>query len=688
MASIILGSQQFIWPFMVIAVYIAFQSALDYLGGTLDFQFLKTNFLVVLGGTVGHVLLYAYGTPAGRYSLDSPNILALLASLAFCAVLYAILKYRAPHGFKNRAKWFAGVCLAGLVILFISPLGSMVFNLVSSQTGVAYAQGALGKTIQEEAATDPSFFPSSFGILNPPLLLLIATLLASIIAISTLLKKKQVNYAIVLAVIVGLFVFLNNAVDSVLTAAVNATGSQSLIGFVKFFSSSDVFLYLLVSLAATAVYYLVSEKKSKTLLLFVLVFFPVAFIGLNKVKYLLHLGIAVALAAVYALGESHRAIEILSDWLDVGGKESILKYSMVLLILIGVGIVFLEAQTAPDSMNELSYNRIPSDWVVMSELTPSFTGNPVSAMGWLYHNTNKNNPLIQQQCIAKFGWDCRVLSWWDYGHWTTFFGETNSVLDPNNYFYAYDQETARAFVNGNIDDLLYTMKTHHATHILVDSDLIGKWGALVFLSGSCDKTLSPTCPETPEIDWKAQSPSSSKYEAEHYYEYLTISAQICPSSASAVPLPLLQSSFGIAYCADNDYLYLLTQKGLDPSYKRKFQLVQSLNDVNDINKNVSYLLAMAQNQFLNINPDLSPLGLNNTVIDSAFTRLFFLEKLPGFKLVFKSPNGNVKIFEYAGDNVLPPETQPASVLPTPSPSPSEQPLENLSAPNESGQNAS
>ena len=686
MASIILGSQQFIWPFMVITVYIAFQSALDYLKGSLDLQFLKTNFLVVLGGTLGHVLLYAYGTPAGRYSLDSPNILALLASLAFCAVLYAILHYGKPHDFKARAKWFAGALAVGLIVLFVSPLGSMVFNLISAQTGVAYAQGALGKTIQEEAATNPDYFPSAFGILNPPLVLIIATLLASIIAIASLLKKKHVNYAIVFSVVAAILIFLNGPVDSILTALANATGSKAFIGFVKFFSSSDMFLYLLISLAATTVYYFVSEKKSKTLLLFVLVFFPVAFIGLNKVKYLLHLGIAVALAAVYALGETHRAIEILSDWLNVQGRETVLKYSLVLLILIGVGLVFLEAQTAPESMSELSYNRIPSDWVVISELTPSFTGTPTSAMGWLYHNANKNNPSIQQQCNAKFGWDCRVLSWWDYGHWTTFFGETNSVLDPNNYFYAYDQEVARAFVDGNIDDLLYTMETHRATHILADSDLIGKWGALVFLSGTCDSTLSPTCPATPEIDWKSTSPSSSRYEAEHYYEYLTISSNQCPSFASAVPLPLLESSFGTAYCADNDYLYLLTQTGLDANYKRKFQLLQSTGV--EIDHSVSYLTPIAQNRFINLNPDLSPLGLNNTVIDSAFTRLFFFEQLPGFKLVFRAPNGNVKIFEHTGGNAAPAETRTSVLpLPTPSPSPSETPLENASTQN-GPQNAS
>ncbi|HLD62617.1 MAG TPA: hypothetical protein VI875_02000 [Candidatus Norongarragalinales archaeon] len=223
-------------------------------------------------------------------------------------------------------------------------------------------------------------------------------------------------------------------------------------------------------------------------------------------------------------------------------------------------------------------------------------------------------------------------------------------------------------VDGKLSDLDYIMKTHRATHVLVDSDLIGKWGALVFLSGTCSDKESPLCPPTPEIDWRAGA-SQSKYEAEHYYEYLTVANENCPSSASAIPLPVLKSSLGPTYCADNDFLYLLTANGLDPNYKRRFVLAQTPSTIENPDANVSYLVPIGQGTFLNLNPELSFAGVKSNIFNSAFTRLFFFEKLPGFKLAFRSPSGSVRIFEYLGPGVVAPTPAP-SPTPTPSPSPS------------------
>ncbi len=529
----------------------------------------------------------------------------------------------------------------------------------------------MGKTIQEEGATDPSFFTPSFSsALNPPLILYAVAVLASLVAILVLLERKHRNYAIVFGIVAAFLLFLNNQMDAVLKFVSGAIGSKPVIDLVQFFASSDIFVYLLISLLATAVYYVFSERKSRTAMLFMLVFFPVAFIGINKVKYLLHLGIAVALALGYVLGESTRAFELIGKVVSSLELHKYSTYFMYFVLLVGVGVVFIEAQTVPASMTELSYNRIPGDWVLMNEITPSFQGTPASAMGWLYHNTNRLNPAIQKQCDATYGWDCRVLSWWDYGHWITFFGDSNSVLDPGNTFSQFDQEVARSYVDGNPSDLTYTMNYHHATHVLVDSDLIGKWGALVFLSGTCSKSISPICPDTAEIDF-SKGAGGSKYEAEHYFEYLSVSTQNCPSSASAVPLPMLKNSYGITYCADNEFLYVLTNNGLLPNYKRKFVLTSSPASIDNPDPNVSYLIPIGQGQLLNINPDLSYANINNTVFKSAYTQLFFFEKLPGFKLAFRSPGGSVRIFEYTGEGTA--STPTPSPQPSPSTSPSATP---------------
>jgi hypothetical protein len=270
-------------------------------------------------------------------------------------------------------------------------------------------------------------------------------------------------------------------------------------------------------------------------------------------------------------------------------------------------------------MQSLESTRIPQDWM--------------DTMTWM------RTSLPQ---------DSRILSWWDYGHWTTFFGERKSVLDPANAVPDYDQEVAHAFVNGNTAEFVSVLKRHAATYVMIDADLISKWGALVYLSGSCNSTMAKTCPDTPGIiDWRSGA-GRSKYEYEHYFEYLDYVGN-CPQSAVPTQLPALQSkSFGPVYClGEKEMFQLASSNALNASYKRPF-VIASSTQVTEIYQNTSYLFPLSQTEILNVNPDLTLIGLNSNVINSAFTRLFFFEKLDGFKLVYKSPNSQVKIFEYVG----------------------------------------
>ncbi|MEM0475846.1 MAG: hypothetical protein QW343_03560, partial [Candidatus Norongarragalinales archaeon] len=84
-------------------------------------------------------------------------------------------------------------------------------------------------------------------------------------------------------------------------------------------------------------------------------------------------------------------------------------------------------------------------------------------------------------------------------------------------------------------------------------------------------------------------------------------------------------------------------------YKRPYKIVgRDEIDAANLDANTSYLFPIAQNQFVNVNPDLSYAGLDNRVFYSEFTRLFFFEFLPGFELAYRSPRGQVKIFKYVG----------------------------------------
>ncbi len=645
----VLGSQQYIWPVTVVAAFIGIQALLDFLKNDLDERLLVVNGIVVASAIAAGILLWVY--QQGAYgSFFSGASMLLIASFAFSALLYGLTRFMKINSFKERVGWLAGVLIIVIVIVSVTPLLSTLLGYLTRTSQFAVAGCGLGKTIQEEGGTSPALFQSAYGVLNPPVLLLFAAVLSSITAILALLRKKKRDYAIVGAVIVfGLIVF-NAQIDGFLSWIASSVGSADLTNAIKFFSENDVFLYMLIALGSTSVTYLAAEssKARKSALLFVLVFFPIAYVGLNKLKYMLHLAFALALAAGYVLGELARALEEANEWLHFAkNKAAFSRWVVGSVLAIGLLFSALQAQTVPQSVKELSYTRIPSDWM--------------QAYEWMRVNLPK---------------DARVMSWWDYGHWTTFFGERNTVLDPNNAHANFDQAVAQAFVNGEPKDLYYLMNYHNATHVLVDADLVSKWGALVFLSCSCDASLSPVCPQKWESD-PCIAPGQSKCEAEHYDEYLDVIGE-CPPALTPVALPALASSFGVTYCAGQNELFLATRQGLDPTYKRKYKIIGASEvDVNNLDPSVSYLIPIAQNKFINVNPYLP--GFNNRVFYSAFTRLFFFETYPGFKLVYKSPNGMVKIFEYLGE---PPESEwikyqaPANVealQPTPTPTPSATP---------------
>ncbi len=623
-AANILGSQQYIWPFLVIGAYVAIQALLDFLAGETDERLLKINAIVAGGALAANALMYLF-QEASYTPLPQNSVLIWVAAFLFSAALYALTKFVSLSSFKERAAWACAVTLVCAIAVAFTPIGANALSYASATTTYAQAGSALGKTIQEEGVTSNEMFVSSFGFFagafEPSNVLKFAALLSALSAVMALWSKKMKRGAIALAAVVFALTVLNAQVDGVLQWLAAGTGSEAVANAVSFFVNNDVFLYMLIALFATSVSYLASEKKNRSALLFMLVFFPVAYIGLNKLKYMLHLAVALCIAAGYIFGEALRAFESSADLFAITDKKTIYTYALAGLFLIGVVVVALQARTVDNSMTELGFTRMTDDWV--------------QAYKWMAENTPK---------------DSRVMSWWDYGHWTTFFGERDTVLDPNNAYAEFDQGVARSFVNGNWKDLYSRMEFHKATHVLVDADLVGKWGALVFLSGTCNSNQSPVCPETPEIDWRA-GPGSSKYEAEHYYEYLTVVGK-CPLTASPVQLDALQSGYGAVYCAGQQDLFLLKSDGtLDENYKRKYKIA-GRDEITELSSDTSYLFAIAQSQFINVNPDLSYANLNNNVFNSAFTHFFFFENAPGFKLVYASPKGQVKIFEYVGEPVL------------------------------------
>ncbi|MDP2717678.1 MAG: hypothetical protein Q8P02_02960, partial [Candidatus Micrarchaeota archaeon] len=132
----------------------------------------------------------------------------------------------------------------------------------------------------------------------------------------------------------------------------------------------------------------------------------------------------------------------------------------------------------------------------------------------------------------------------------------------------------------------------------------------------------------------------------------------CPASALGIPLPMAQSSFGARYCVTQDNLLVLNpQSGQLTNVSIPYKIA-GRDEITQLEPDTAYLFPTGQNAFVNVNPRLDVFGLNNQVINAAFTRLYFFETLPGFELVHRTPNSQVKIFKYTGR----PGTAPVSAI--------------------------
>jgi asparagine N-glycosylation enzyme membrane subunit Stt3 len=625
----VLSSNQYVWPLIFFTIFLFISSFLEYLTGTFEESNFKINSLVVASFLAGELFSISYqGLPI---SLGSIPFLFLLLFVAYLPSLFFFFISKTTLERRFSRKQILGALVLFILILsVITPIGFQGIRLTSDMLQYAKSDAPLSRTIQEENATSEGLFVPSFGILNPKQLLIGSTILLVLLAMLSL-RKRSFKSSIVFGIVAGGVILLNAYLDMVLAAisSVLENSFPEISVLIRFLMDGDVFIYLIISLISLIIYYFYEEKRSKMYLLFLLIFFPTAYIGLNKVKYLLHLAFALALALPFVLILFMEAIQKLNGVFKIISDEAQLKRGLLIFVLlIGIVAAYKQFETTPQSMAELSYSRMSQDWIDTTQ--------------WMRLNLTEND---------------RVSSWWDYGHWTTFFGGAKTVLNPGNAYADYDQLTAQAYVGGNTSFLIDVLHYHKATHILVDSELVQKWGALVYLSGTFTGITGDNRYDRKASIPSTNSPGSSEYETEHYFEYLygvytqTTTGQyqrtLCPG---IIPKQMYFSSFGALYCMDaKGSLFLFSQTGNEAQLKDP-KLVRT-DDSQLAPAPLGNTQGLFFNQrfgFINLNPDLEAITdgrLKSNLYASAFVKLFFLEELEGFQLAYKSPNGQVKIFK-------------------------------------------
>jgi len=255
----------------------------------------------------------------------------------------------------------------------------------------------------------------------------------------------------------------------------------------------------------------------------------------------------------------------------------------------------------------------------------------------------------------------RVTSWWDYGHWTNYFADKKTVLRNEHAAQGMIGRVAHDYIIGSTQDLITSMNYFDSRYALFDVELIGgspfggKYGALNYLG--CVHEGSTTL---------ASQPGTSTCEYDHSPERIAIPRR--QTTANSCTISESQQRTGV-------YAYVLGKEGIDqtkPSYcvgettlatgekisatyyvDRKDAngdlvlskgLIRPIDEQND----VTYAEMVYNNQKVWF-------GANGTLVDgmedaktgfytSNLYKAFYLDDLPGFDLVYKSKNNEIKIY--------------------------------------------
>ncbi len=638
------GTNTYIWIFSVFGVYLIVQSFLDFFTGNLDRFKVFLNVAFGIFGFVGLLVFsFFWGAP---FNLQTSGLILLSGAVLY--VLLFGLGFASKFGIKLSKGQLVLACIGLVLLLSIAtPIGSKLVGFVNSVAGFSFTGSPLGKTVQEENPTNEGFFESSFGafgwikrdasgnpvsykdengnnrvsfILSPPILLLLLALVLGLISVFVLYSSGLFWQAGVFGIFTLFLTLFNSLLDSIFGPVISSlfAGQDSLIAFVL----NDVFIFMFLAILSGIIIFLYSSgHRNSLLLLLIIAVFPVSFVGLNKLKYMVFLAVALCIAFPLFVGQLTVLFEILNKRFSFLSEKRVGLAVFLAVLLLSVPIVGYQFSTVKNSMDQLQATRMPQDWV--------------DALGWMKINLKDSD---------------RVISWWDYGHWTVFFAEKKSVTDPGNNYPELNQEVAHAFVAGPREELIATMKRHGATVVMLDAELIPKWGALNYLQSTWNNSLNNFNPCNNE--WE-KGPGASRCEAEHMYEFLTIGQQ-CQNTL--IPMIELQSNLGLRWCVpvkDNqigDKMYLQTRDGLLLEKPRNVLIFS--NELKNSNAsslaNASILIPYQQGTLLNINPDFSVAGLSNKYFKSNYAQLFFFEKLRGFEIIYSSPNGQVKLFRLNG----------------------------------------
>jgi asparagine N-glycosylation enzyme membrane subunit Stt3 len=611
-ASTFLGAHYYTVDAGVLALYILLQGIVDLIRhGKISNDFYKMNATVL---AVIAIFLALYQPYRATLEEKIPNIFGVPITLGFA--LYALII----------------VAIADLIVRYATPKlerrTSLVYAIsIASVIGIAgvvaaYVKGGLRKYEKQFARYSVlvllSFLVLVFAFATP-----VHKALTSYLALS----KHFTSPSSPLFMTVQEFAPTGFGYDFA-AGGFGIIGINAIVWFV-------LILFIIVSILS------IVYRDSRVSLLFLAATLPLAYAAMIEVKYLPHFGAAYTIMLSMIVGEVLMLMKKRGMKLDFSNK-----YFTAFVIFL---VLVMLAEAVPTFVN------IFSGYAERNNCTAMATPPHVNSIGYdmfcnLVPNYWLNAAAWMRQNVGPYG--SRILSWWDYGDWINWFGNSNAVLRGDNAVPTLDYATAARYVLGPQDgygpaNLANFSDSVQAKYVLFDNALTQKWGALDFLACvHINQTSMAFAKAAANGTNQPYVLGTSQCEIKHDPAILLLPLQATSLSAFCAPIKSLGNETllkgivlvgdtltNITYCVPSNftrYTYLYYPNGTRSNavLVPTSQFYQGSLTISGI-PYISFMLLYLPNAN-------GTVSAPSEFYQSNYYRGFYLGRLPGFKLVYPS----------------------------------------------------
>lgn len=333
-----------------------------------------------------------------------------------------------------------------LVSIFLGP--SFIFDKISSLNQMLFkpVEGRWVTTVAENKQPYFREWAREFGPLVKDIPIMFwMFFIGSIVLFRKMLDKIKKKDAWILTFLYVLFFF---------GLVFSRYSSSSTFNGINFISKTFYYLTVLLLIGGLISYYVSYHKKKeggfkeiKYEYIFLFSFFILAlFSARSAVRLIMMIATVAPIFAAFLIVTSIERFRKTNDEI-----MKMILGGFVIILLLSAGYAFWTYQ---NTVKQQAYSFIPG----------SYHQQWQKAMFWVRENTPEESTVFAH--------------WWDYGYWVQSIGKRATVLDGGNSIKYWNYLMGRHVLTGdNEKDALDFLYSHKATHLLIDSSDLGKYGA-------------------------------------------------------------------------------------------------------------------------------------------------------------------------------------------------------------------